>query len=46
MKHLCEHPFLLDDHGLQLPTVTQLSQALDLPLCTTPQEWNDLWIEK
>lgn len=46
VKSLCEHQSILNAHGLQLPLVTQLSQALNLPLCTTPQEWNDLWIEK
>ena len=46
MKSLCEHQPILDAHGLQLPVVTQMSQALELPLCTTLQEWNDLWIKE
>lgn len=46
MKSLCDHQSILDAHRLQLPLVTQMSQALELPLCTTPQEWNDLWIKE
>jgi energy-coupling factor transporter ATP-binding protein EcfA2 len=46
LKEAMQYESLFKEAHLELPDVVKLSLALNLPLCTTRQEWIELWTKK
>lgn len=46
LKEAMQHESLFKEAHLELPDVVKLSLALNLPLCTSRQEWIELWTKK
>jgi energy-coupling factor transport system ATP-binding protein len=46
LKEAVQHESLFQEAHLELPDVIKLSLALNLPLCTSRQEWIELWTKK